>query len=124
MNQRLRRLFVADSRDSLFQILDSAVILTRRVDVVNCHNITLCLDEVDLRYFSFFNCSDVKIQTGDSETLIENFRFYWHNCSGTNIVERSRIKPGTNPNEHFVYDSIEPLVLGLIDLTASFSGAP
>eukprot|EP01120_Amphizonella_sp_Union-15-10_P010347 TRINITY_DN4126_c0_g1_i1.p1 TRINITY_DN4126_c0_g1~~TRINITY_DN4126_c0_g1_i1.p1 ORF type:complete len:520 (-),score=79.38 TRINITY_DN4126_c0_g1_i1:107-1666(-) len=97
-NQKFKKLYITDSHDAHFQILDSCVIGTRSCILMNCVRCTVLWDEVDIRNLYFYNCRECTLQFCDSETLIENFKIFWIDCEN-NIVQRVIVKPGTDPNQ-------------------------
>lgn len=62
MNQRLRKLYLVDGDNCVFQVLDSAVIGTREVVCANLKNCTLMFDEIDVRVLRVVDCQNFTIQ--------------------------------------------------------------
>eukprot|EP01102_Stenamoeba_stenopodia_P010968 TRINITY_DN3350_c0_g2_i1.p1 TRINITY_DN3350_c0_g2~~TRINITY_DN3350_c0_g2_i1.p1 ORF type:complete len:538 (-),score=151.11 TRINITY_DN3350_c0_g2_i1:927-2540(-) len=99
-NQKLRKVIFAHCEKSKLQVLDSAVITTKTVEIFDCHNCVFTFDEVDVRIVHIYECNNLTIQFSDSETLIENFQIYWHGPeSKGNSLQRTIIKPGADPNK-------------------------
>jgi len=99
MNQKLRHLIFTNCNDTTIQILDSVVIGTRTCEIVNCKNLTVQWDMVEISTLRVIDSSDVRIQFTDNETLSEDCHVYWQGCSGKNKLELIESISSNNPNE-------------------------
>lgn len=99
MNQKLRHLIFINCHNTTIQILDSVVIGTLTCEIVNCTNLIVQWDMVEIHKMRIYDCKNVSIQFSDNETLSEDAIMYWKGCGGKNVVQIIEAIPSNNPNE-------------------------
>jgi len=90
-NQKIYKITISNTTDSLIQVHDSVVLKDPVVEVTNCSNSTFLFDSVRILRVNCFNVENCTFQFSDFSTLSENPTFYWKNCE-KNRLELTHIK--------------------------------
>jgi NAD-dependent SIR2 family protein deacetylase len=97
-NQRLTGVLVINCRNSEVSILDSAVISSRSLRVVDCDNVTLFCEDVDLRRVELFRCRNCTVTVvGDDVLLKVLFVLTREGCSNNHFTIGDYVRGDLEP---------------------------
>ena len=77
-NQRIRSVLIKDSEKVELTVLDSAVVYTRTVRLINCHKIHVNIFDSDIRRVELWNCKDCQVNIILDQVQYENVNILIH----------------------------------------------
>ena len=87
-NQRLRSVLLNNNEKVLLTVLDSAVIYTRTIRLINCRNASVIISDSDVRRIELWDCKDCSINIIVDQVQYENINILIH-ANNENIKVQS-----------------------------------
>eukprot|EP00026_Physarum_polycephalum_P006558 Phypoly_transcript_06606.p1 GENE.Phypoly_transcript_06606~~Phypoly_transcript_06606.p1 ORF type:complete len:471 (+),score=53.51 Phypoly_transcript_06606:323-1735(+) len=84
-------IYVVNSQDITFTIMDSVVIGSRTCRVINCKKSQFVIEDVDMRHFECYGVSDSSVVVIDSPAVVENTKIYFNSECENNKVEFGKL---------------------------------
>ena len=87
-NQRLRSVLLNNNEKVSLTVLDSAVIYTRTIRLINCRNASVTISDSDVRRIELWDCKDCSINIIVDQVQYENINILIH-ANNENIKVQS-----------------------------------
>ena len=85
-NQRLRSVLLLNNEKVKLTVLDSAVVYTRTIRVINCTDTVIAISDADIRRIELWDCKNITILIIVDQVQFENMNIIIHsNNENTNI---------------------------------------
>ena len=91
-NQRVNSIFYQNLENCKIVLLDSCVVSTRSLMILNCKNCEFVFEDVDVRRIAVYNTSDSKFTYTHSPPVVDNVRFFWREECYNNLVQLALLK--------------------------------
>lgn len=86
-NQRLAGVIVVGVQTGRVSVLDSAVLTSRSVRLVDCRDVEVVIEDADVRRIELWRCSNCKIVLVGDDVLLEQVRvIFRERCSGCRMI--------------------------------------
>lgn len=86
-NQRVNSIFYQNLENCKIVLLDSCVVASRSLMILNCKNCEFVFEDVDVRRVAVYNTSDSKFTYTHSPPVVDNVRFFWREDCHQNVVQ-------------------------------------
>ena len=90
-NQRLRSIIILNSKNIGLSILDSAVVYTRTIRLINCKDAKIAIVDADIRRIELWDCQNITITIMCDQVQFENVNILIHSNNENIKIEYSEV---------------------------------
>ena len=90
-NQRLRSIIILNSQNVALSVLDSAVVYTRTIRLINCKDAKIAVIDADIRRIELWDCQNITITIMCDQVQFENVNILIHPNNENIKIEYSEV---------------------------------